>query len=448
MDFSRGGGAGCIKVGFVRRGESRRRLLWEEVKETLTEEIMKLLNSIEEVIASIREGKMIVMIDDEERENEGDLIMAAEKVTPQAINFMAQYGRGLICVPMEGKRLDELGIHPMVKQASDRHETAFAVSVDSCKGTTTGISAYDRALTVLTLVDPETKPNDFSRPGHVFPLRGSEGGVLARAGHTEAAIDLAVLAGLKPAGVICEIMSEDGKMARGRELVAFAREHQLAISTVARLIRYRRRTEKLVKRTASTILPTEFGEFTLHLYEATIDNSSHLALVRGEVREATRVLVRVHSQCLTGDVFGSLRCDCGEQLRAALRKIAEEGRGVLLYMQQEGRGIGLANKLRAYALQDQGLDTVEANVRLGFKPDLRDYGIGAQILADLGLREIRLLTNNPRKIVGLEGYGLKVTERVPITVKPSPANRRYLKAKEKKLGHILPGEQVGDGGSH
>ncbi|MCK4326157.1 bifunctional 3,4-dihydroxy-2-butanone-4-phosphate synthase/GTP cyclohydrolase II [bacterium] len=394
-------------------------------------------NTITQVIEDIARGRMVIMVDDKDRENEGDLIMAAGKVTAKAINFMAKHGRGLICLPIVGERLDELELSPMVNDNSDRFDTAFTVSIDAKKGVTTGISAHDRAMTIKAVLNPKTRAKDLARPGHVFPLRAEKGGVLNRAGHTEAAVDLARLAGLYPAGVICEIMNEDGTMARTAQLAKFAGRHNLRICTIADLIQYRRRTERLIRKTVTTPLPTEFGDFKLLVYETTVDEEHHLALVKGEVKGRKNVLVRVHSQCLTGDVFHSRRCDCGEQLVQALRKISEEGRGVFLYMHQEGRGIGLVNKLRAYALQDEGLDTVEANRRLGFEPDLRDYGIGAQILVDLGLSTIRLLTNNPRKIVALEGYGLQVKERVPIEVSVHELNREYLKVKRKKLGHLL-----------
>lgn len=394
-------------------------------------------HTIEEAIDDIRNGKIIIVVDDEDRENEGDLLMAAEKVTPAAVNFMATYGRGLICMPVTGHRLDELGIPPMVARNEDAMLTAFTVSIDAKEGVTTGISAYERALTIQKVLDPGSCPEDFTRPGHIFPLRAKQGGVLRRAGHTEAAVDFAQLADLYPAGVICEIMNDDGTMARVPELLKFAQKHQLKIVTIAELIKYRQNHERLVKRIAEAQMPTKYGDFTLIAYENALDDQCHVALVKGDVRGEEEVLVRVHSECLTGDVFGSLRCDCGEQIGAALKRIDEEGTGVLLYMRQEGRGIGLANKMKAYALQDKGKDTVEANLLLGFPPDLRDYGIGAQILKDLGLTKIRLMTNNPRKRVGLEGYGLEVVERVPIEMMANCHNRTYLRTKKGKLGHML-----------
>ena len=392
---------------------------------------------VEDAVEAVRRGEMIIVVDDEDRENEGDLTIAASAVTPDVINFMATYGLGLVCMPMTGQRLDELEIPLMVTQNTARFETAFCVSIEARHRTSTGISAADRATTVLASIDPATTPGDLARPGHMFPLRAREGGVLVRAGQTEAAVDLARIAGLYPAGVICEIMNQDGSMARVPQLARFAKRHRILMITIADLIKYRMRTERLVRRTAEADLPTRNGAFRVYAFESLLDGESHIALVRGAIGGGKDVLVRVHSRCLTGDVFHSARCDCGDQLESALRRIAAEGRGVLLYLNQEGRGIGISNKIKAYALQDQGYDTVEANERLGFKPDQRDYGIGAQILGDLGVRSMRLLTNNPRKFVGLEGYGLSVSETVSIEIPPSDSTRRYLKTKKEKLGHRL-----------
>jgi 3,4-dihydroxy 2-butanone 4-phosphate synthase / GTP cyclohydrolase II len=398
-------------------------------------------STIPEALADIRAGRMVVVVDDEDRENEGDLTIAAEKITPDAINFMARHGRGLICLPMTGERLDELRIPLMVQddQNSAKFGTAFCVPIEAKHGTTTGISAADRARTALAAIDPKTKPGDLARPGHMFPLRAMPGGVLQRSGQTEAAVDLARLSGLAPAGVICEIMSEDGTMARVSELTLFCRQHGLRMITVKDLIQYRMKTERLVRKIAEANLPTDYGAFRIHAYESVVDGEHHVALVLGEWKPEDPILVRVHSQCLTGDIFASSRCDCGSQLHRALEMIAAEGRGVLLYLRQEGRGIGLVHKIMAYELQDQGKDTVEANLALGFKADQRDYGIGAQILAELGVHKMRLLTNNPRKFVGLEGYGLSISDRVPIEVPVGEANRRYLKTKKEKLGHLLRG---------
>ena len=398
---------------------------------------MKKFDSIESVIGDIRRGRMVIVVDDADRENEGDLIMAAEHVTPKGINFMAKEGRGLICVPTRSERLQQLGIERMVKQNREVFKTDFQVSVDAARGISTGISAADRAETIRLMANPTAVPEDLVQPGHVFPLRARSGGVLVRAGHTEAAVDLTVLAGCRPIGVICEIMNDDGTMARLPQLMKFARKHRLKICTMADLIEYRRRSEKLVERVEVVKLPTDYGEFDLYLYRSKLDGQHHLALVCGDVAGKSGVLVRVHSECLTGDVFGSRRCDCGPQLHQAMRQVADAGRGVIVYMRQEGRGIGLAPKIKAYKLQEKGLDTVEANEKLGFKMDLREYGLGAQILSDLGLRKIRLLTNNPRKIVGLEGYGLEIVEQLPIQVKPNPHNARYLKTKRQKMGHLL-----------
>ena len=392
---------------------------------------------IEAVVADLRKGKMVIVVDDADRENEGDLVMAAQHVTAAAVNFMAKHGRGLICVPTTSERLHQLGIERMVKQNREVFRTDFQVSVDAAKGIGSGISAADRAKTIEVMASPTALADDLVQPGHVFPLRAKSGGVLQRAGHTEAAVDLVVLAGARPIGVICEIMNDDGTMARLPALMKFAKKHKLKICTIADLIEFRRTREKLVERVETVKMPTEYGDFDLHLYHSKTDGQHHVALVRGDVSGRKDVLVRVHSECLTGDVFGSCRCDCGPQLHQAMRQVSEAGRGVILYMRQEGRGIGLAPKIQAYKLQEQGYDTVEANEKLGYGMDLREYGLGAQILVDLGLKTIRLLTNNPRKVVGLEGYGLKIVEQVPIKVKPNPHNERYLKTKREKLGHLL-----------
>jgi len=407
------------------------------MNDTRTDRPDDIFISVEEAIARIARGEMLVVVDDEDRENEGDLIFAADKVTPEAINFMARHGRGLVCVSLTADRCDALELPPMVEKNTSSHGTAFTVSVEARRGTTTGISAHDRAATVRVLVDPDTRPDDLQRPGHMFPLRARRGGVLKRAGHTEASVDLARLAGLTPAGVLCEIMDDDGQMARLARLETFAREHSLGIITVADLIAYRMRTEKLVERVAGPKLPTGFGEFRIYAYRNSVTGEEHIAMVMGEIAPDEPVLVRVHSQCLTGDVFSSARCDCGVQLETAMLRIAEEGRGILLYLLQEGRGIGLFNKLRAYELQDSGADTVEANLHLGFKADPRDYGTGAQILVDLGARRLRLMTNNPGKYHALAGFGLEIVERVPIEVPPTSANRAYLEAKKRKMGHLL-----------
>lgn len=394
------------------------------------------LNTIPEILEELQKGRQVIVVDDEDRENEGDLVMAGECAKASDINFMATYGRGLICVPMEGARLDMLGLQPMAANILDPYKTGWAISCDAAMGISTGISAHDRTRTINVLSCPDSGPMDIVKPGHVFPLRANEGGVLVRAGHTEACVDLLKLAGLRPAGVICEIMNEDGSMARFDDLIRFSKKFDLKICSIANLIEYRRRSEKLIKKIAQTNIPTDFGDFKVLVYESFVDKYHHLALIKGRPKKDGS-LVRVHSECLTGDVFGSKRCDCGEQLKLAMSAIDKEGSGVILYMRQEGRGIGLVNKLKAYQLQDDGLDTVEANEALGFKADLRDYGIGAQILADIGLSKIRLLTNNPKKIVGLEGYGLEVIERVPLVVRPSRNNERYLSTKKEKLGHVL-----------
>lgn len=396
--------------------------------------------SPEEAIDLIKEGKMIIVVDDEDRENEGDLLMAASKVTSESINFMTKYGRGLVCVPLTEERARQLDLEPMVTHSTDPHGTAFTVSVDAKNGTTTGISAEDRAATAQLLADPCAKSSDFRRPGHMFPLIARKGGVLKRAGHTEAAVDLARLAGLEPVGVICEIMNDDGTMARLPQLIEFAKKFGLKIMTIKSLIRYRHLREKLVERVSTVDLPTEYGKFVAHAYRWILDDDPdmlHIALVKGDIKEDDEVLVRVHSECLTGDVFGSLRCDCGPQLHRAMQMIEEEGKGIVLYMRQEGRGIGLYKKLKAYELQEKGLDTVEANIKLGVSPDLRDYGVGAQILFDLGVRKLRLMTNNPKKVIGLEGYGLEVIDRVPIEVEANSYNLNYLKTKKEKLGHLF-----------
>jgi 3,4-dihydroxy 2-butanone 4-phosphate synthase / GTP cyclohydrolase II len=399
--------------------------------------LMGALATVEEAIDEIKQGRMVILVDDEDRENEGDLTMAAEKVTPEAINFMTKFGRGLLCLSMTRSKIESLDLPMMVANNKSPYGTAFTVSIEAARGVTTGISAYDRCITILTAIDKDAVPKDLISPGHVFPLMARAGGVLVRAGQTEGSVDLARLAGFEPAGVICEVMNDDGTMARLPNLAVMAEKHGVKICTIKDLIQYRTRNERLVRRGAETVLPTDFGgDFRLIVYENDVDNHNHVALVKGEISPDEAVLVRVHSECLTGDVFGSRRCDCGNQLEKAMQMVQEAGKGVILYMQQEGRGIGLLNKIKAYALQDQGCDTVEANLRLGFKPDLRDYGIGAQMLADLGVRKMRLMTNNPTKIVGLEGYGLEVVEQVPIIVEPCATNLRYLKTKQDKMGHL------------
>jgi 3,4-dihydroxy 2-butanone 4-phosphate synthase/GTP cyclohydrolase II len=394
-------------------------------------------DTVDDVVSDIAKGRMVIVTDDADRENEGDLVMAAEKATAKTINFMATHGRGLICVPISNERAEQLGLQRMVAQNREMYRTDFTVSVDAARGVTTGISAHDRAETITTIANPKSAPEDLVQPGHVFPLRAKDGGVLRRAGHTEAAVDLARMAGLQPAGVLCEILHDDGTMARLPELMEFRKKHGLRICTIQALIGHRRLTEKLVEAEQVVKLPTDYGDFELHLYRSKLDGAHHLALVKGKISKSRPTLVRVHSECLTGDVFGSRRCDCGNQLHAALRQIADEGNGVLIYMRQEGRGIGLAAKIHAYKLQEEGLDTVEANARLGFPSDLRDYGLGAQILFDLGVRKFRFLTNNPKKVVGLEGYGIQMVEQVPIRSEPNPHNARYLETKRTKMGHAL-----------
>src|SRR6195256_4406536 len=395
-------------------------------------------DTIDDVVQDIAQGRIVIVTDDADRENEGDLVMAAQKVTADAINFMSKFGRGLICAPISNDRAEQLGLQRMVAQNREMYRTDFTVSVDAAHGVTTGISAHDRAATILAIANPKSSPSDLVQPGHVFPLRAKDGGVLRRTGHTEAAVDLARMAGLQPAGVLCEILHDDGTMARLPELMEFRKKHGLRICTIQSLIAYRRKREKLVELEQVVKLPTDYGDFDLHLYRATLDGMHHLALVKGKIDKNKPTLVRVHSECLTGDVFGSHRCDCGNQLHAALRQIAEEGNGVLIYMRQhEGRGIGLAAKIHAYKLQEEGLDTVEANARLGFATDLRDYGLGAQILFDLGVRKFRFLTNNPKKVVGLEGYGIQMVEQVPIRSEANPHNEKYLETKRVKMGHLL-----------
>ena len=395
------------------------------------------LSSIESVLEDVKIGRPIIVIDNEDRENEGDLFVASELINPKSINFMAKEGRGLICVSITGQRANELDLEPMERRNSSLHETNFTISVDAKKDTTTGISAFDRSVTIKTLIDDNAKAIDLARPGHIFPIVGKDGGVLRRAGHTEASIDLSLLAGLKPSGVICEIMADDGSMARGNELEKFSRKHKLKISSIADLIGYLRKKRKLVQRVESITLPTKFGKFDLHLYEGLFDNKTHLALTKGDFISSESAMVRVHSECLTGDIFHSLRCDCGNQLDAAIEAINNNRSGIIVYLRQEGRGIGLKHKIKAYKLQEEGMDTVEANKELGFEPDLRDYGVGAQILKDLGVSKLSVLTNNPKKLIGLEGHGLKIMKRIPIVIKPGNENEQYLKTKKNKMGHIL-----------
>ena len=404
---------------------------------------MSKFNSVEEVVADLKKGKIVIVVDDEDRENEGDFVVAAQFITPEVINFFTKLGRGIVCAPITEGRAKELGLDLMVDANTSLHETPFTISIDYVHGTTTGVSAADRSATVKALIDPATKPSDLARPGHIFPLKASPGGVLRRAGHTEAVVDLCTIAGLTPVGALVEIMNDDGTMARVPELEKLAKAHGLKMLTVKSVIEYRMRREKLVSRMVSTTLPTRHGTFTVHMYKSQTDQKEHIALVKGTIVESKPTLVRVHSECLTGDVFGSLRCDCNEQLIAAMKMVEKEGNGVVLYMRQEGRGIGLANKLKAYKLQDEGKDTVEANEALGFRPDLRDYGIGAQILRDLGVTSMRLMTNNPKKVVGLDAYGLKIVERVPLEIEANTTNERYLKTKRDKLGHLILIDRTG-----